>query len=233
MKNSIVKSIATLSLLVGLLTVTIPASAQIVVSPVIQSDLAGDMLADTVFVTDILLGDKDTLLGFSFGGLNFLQTSTPAINVTGEHTIWVDYLAKSSADKNDFSYNLGFGDNLIFENYGVVDGVNDSVEIFVEDGIPANFSFWNNDVTKGVFSEWSDENHFSVFNATSPNGAEFFLLAIDDRGLTDPLTQDWNDGNFLVTSFGDISQIAIPEPNSIGLLSFATLAGMIAFRRRL
>jgi hypothetical protein len=219
--------------LIGFLMISSFASAQLVFTSIPQTTMANSMVNDPVFFNDVVVADKTGLSDFSFGVLNFTILSSATLDpfdvVEGTY-IDVDYLGKSAADENDLSFNIGLGDTVLFDHYGVVDGYSDSQGALAT--ADAVLSFWNNDVTKGIFSSWSNPDHFKVYRAAGPNGAEFYLIAIDDRGTSQPKLQDWNDGVFLMTTYVDPSQIAVPEPSAVGFLASLLILGLSVIRRK-
>lgn len=211
------------------------ACAALIITSIPQTDLASDMTSDTLFYNSVVTADKSAMSSFSFGGHDFTELATgPSPDpVVGPLTITVDYLGRDASDANNLLMNLGLGDTLLFQHYGVIDDEDDSVKIEVADGYSDVLSFWNQDVTKGIDGIWDDSDHFKVFLSTTPGGANFLFLSIDDRGSSQPNLQDWNDGSFLVTSYTDISQIAIPEPASIGWITMISIMGLLFVRRRI
>lgn len=221
--------------LIGLLFMSVVASAQLVFTAVPQSSLAALMTDDAAFKTSFILADKSTITDVSFGPIDFTLLLTSQLEnylVAGGDTLLVDYLGKSSADENNFLTNLGLGDNLLYSYYGVVDDEDDSWKIEVADGFDTTLSFWNHDLTKGFNADWSDADHFKVYGGQTPNGADVLLLSVDDRGSSQLNLQDWNDGVFLVTRYTDITDIAIPEPSAVGFLAGFLLIGVAIARRR-
>lgn len=220
---------------IGLFLAVNVAAASLVVSPISQTNLASDMVNDTSFSNNVISADKSSMTNFTFDGLTFTEQPSfffSAYSVSGPMFITVDYLGKSSADKNNLLANLGLGDELLFEHYGVVDDQDDSVQIEIMDGFNSNLTFWNQDATKGIDGTWDNPDHFKVYSSATTGGAELLFLAVDDRGSSQPGLQDWNDGSFLVTTFSDATQVAIPEPSMVAPLTALYIMGILMRRRR-
>lgn len=214
------KVLFTLSILAA-----VALNAALTITPVSPTGLATDMLADSVFVQNTLMVQKNpSFADFSFGGHSFVSELVSSLNFNPGENITVDYLGRSAGDRNDLNALFGVDNFVLFNYYGVNSGVT-SAQLNTTQTKP--LAFWNADFSKGINGVWGDTNHFLTYKASGV-GVDYYLLFVDDRGTTNLNLMDWNDGVFLATH-----QFSVPEPSvTVGLITMLALGFVVARRRK-